>query len=49
MQPEDYDVWRTNFGRMAGGGAALSAAVPEPTTFALVALGTFAGFLRRRP
>ena len=30
----DYDVWRANFGRTAGGGsgAAATAAVPEPTT-----------------
>jgi hypothetical protein len=49
VQLEDYDVWRTNFGRTAGGGAALSAAVPEPSTFALVALGAFTGLLWRRP
>jgi hypothetical protein len=28
----DYDVWKANFGRAAGGGAAL-AAVPEPSAF----------------
>jgi hypothetical protein len=36
----DFGLWRANFGRMAGSGAALSsieapAAVPEPTTFGL--------------
>jgi hypothetical protein len=38
--PVDYDVWRENFGRSSGSGAA-AAAVPEPSilavTFALIA------------
>jgi autotransporter-associated beta strand protein len=32
---EDYTTWRANFGRTAGSGAGLSAAVPEPTTWML--------------
>jgi hypothetical protein len=48
--PGDYTVWRTNFGRALGGGAALSAAVPEPSAFLLVlAAGTAIVFVRRRP
>jgi hypothetical protein len=36
--PEDYNVWRANFGRSAAGiGAASSASVPEPPVFALLA------------
>jgi hypothetical protein len=43
VQPGDYNVWRTNFGRMAGAGASLaSAAVPEPAT-AVILLGMVAG------
>jgi uncharacterized protein YjbI with pentapeptide repeats len=41
-----YDIWRANFGAMLGSGGAalpsaapLSPAVPEPATFALLALG----------
>jgi hypothetical protein len=37
VQPEDYNVWRANFGRTAGSGAGLAAAaVPEPATWTLV-------------
>lgn len=35
----EFDAWRANFGATSGSGSALGAAVPEPTTFALVALG----------
>jgi hypothetical protein len=39
--PSGYNTWRTNFGRTSGSGAALdaSAAVPEPTSAVLGALG----------
>jgi hypothetical protein len=42
VQPEDYNVWRANFGRTAGGGAAAGTsltgtAVPEPATLLLLA------------
>jgi autotransporter-associated beta strand protein len=37
---EDYTTWRTNFGRTAGAGAALSAAVPEPSTWLLLTLSS---------
>jgi hypothetical protein len=42
VQPEDYGVWRANFGRMAGGAASAAAltgaaAVPEPATVVLLA------------
>jgi len=42
---EQYSIWRTNFGQTVGSGAALpsaellSAAVPEPASLALLALG----------
>lgn len=40
----DYNVWRTHFGQTAGGGtgATASAAVPEPTTLALLISGILA-------
>jgi hypothetical protein len=46
----DYTLWRNNFGTMAAGGAlAASAAVPEPTTLAMIALAcVMAGFARAR-
>ncbi|HEY3391105.1 MAG TPA: PEP-CTERM sorting domain-containing protein [Lacipirellulaceae bacterium] len=44
-----YNLWRTNFGRTAGSGSALSgAAVPEPGTFMLVAAALLAIGLARR-
>ena len=44
-----YDLWRTNYGRTAGSGSALSA-VPEPAAGLLVILGLVGGALvsRRR-
>ena len=48
IRVEDYTVWRTNFGRALGAGATLSAAVPEPTVFVLVAMGGTAIFGARR-
>jgi hypothetical protein len=49
--PEDYNVWRANFGKMgAGAGAALagSSAVPEPATFGLLVMAVTALVARRR-
>ena len=45
VQPEDYNVWRSNFGRTAtpAAGASLAgSAVPEPATFALLGLAALA-------
>jgi hypothetical protein len=40
---QGYDDWRTNFGRTTGSGSALtSAAVPEPTSIALLVAGLLA-------
>jgi hypothetical protein len=36
--PEDYNVWRENFGKTATPGSAAAAAVPEPSTFVLLCL-----------
>jgi hypothetical protein len=36
VQAADYDVWRANFGRTAGAGSAVAAAVPEPSAFVLM-------------
>jgi hypothetical protein len=38
IQPGDYNVWRTNFGRTATPGIAAATAVPEPSTFVLICL-----------
>ncbi len=44
----DYTFWRSQFGKTAGGGAALSdAAVPEPGALVLMAIGVI-GFLSTR-
>jgi hypothetical protein len=44
-----YDLWRANFGKTGGSGAALaSAGVPEPSTLVLVGLAIGAAWLRRR-
>ncbi len=47
----DYDVWRTHFGETAGSGASatgfINAAIPEPTSFALLLLATAIGMHRR--
>jgi hypothetical protein len=40
VDPDDYNVWRTNFGRVFTGatsGTSAGALVPEPTTCGLVA------------
>jgi hypothetical protein len=36
---EQYNTWRTNFGRTVGGGSDSSATVPEPATALLFVLG----------
>jgi hypothetical protein len=41
VDPDDYNVWRMNFGRVFTGpasGAASIAAVPEPATCGLIAV-----------
>jgi hypothetical protein len=45
----DYGVWRANFGRTAGAGASLGAAVPEPTTAVLLLVFVFAYATQRHP
>lgn len=46
----DYDVWRAHFGQTAAGGAGATTldAAPEPTTIALLIMGTPAILFRRR-
>jgi hypothetical protein len=49
VQPGDYDVWRANFGRTAGAGAAGAAGVPEPTTLVISAIAAMlVGFVSAR-
>ena len=36
VQPGDYNVWRSNFGRTAGAASAAAASVPEPTALVLM-------------
>jgi hypothetical protein len=49
VQPEDYTVWRANFGRTAGNGTGLAAAaVPEPATWTLVVAVVLAVAVLRR-
>jgi autotransporter-associated beta strand protein len=47
--PDNYNIWRTNFGRTAGGGSASNATVPEPAGALLSVLGAAIGlrFLTR--
>jgi hypothetical protein len=51
VQPEDYNVWRANFGRTAGSGAAVGpigvARVPEPDAFVMALLASAASLLRK--
>jgi fibronectin-binding autotransporter adhesin len=47
--PGHYDLWRANFGNPPGAGSGLGgAAVPEPSTIALVLIGLTALAFRRR-
>ncbi len=48
--PGSYDLWRTNFGRTAGSGTALStgSAVPEPSLVALIMGGAIILLCRPR-
>jgi hypothetical protein len=48
VQPADYTVWRTNFGRTAGSGGATVASVPEPTALVLMWLAAVVIPLRRK-
>jgi probable HAF family extracellular repeat protein len=47
--PDDYDIWRANFGAVAGSGTAANArsAVPEPMTLAMVVMVLFANNIPR--
>jgi hypothetical protein len=47
----DFDVWKAHFGETDGGGtgAGGSAAVPEPQSFAILALGLILSPMGRRP
>ena len=38
--PEDYGVWRANFGRTAGPGSAAATAVPEPSSVLLLCMAS---------
>jgi hypothetical protein len=38
VQPEDYNVWRANFGKTAGSAASLAASVPEPASCVIMLL-----------
>jgi hypothetical protein len=48
--PADYEVWRAHFGQTAGSGSGVSvnAAVPEPSTLALIFVGLLAMSSGRR-
>jgi hypothetical protein len=45
---EDYGVWRASYGRASGGGASVSAAVPEPASLALFMMWLGWAATRRR-
>ena len=46
--PDQYDTWRSNFGKMVGNSAALAAvSVPEPGSVLLVILSMIALYLFR--
>jgi hypothetical protein len=47
--PENYNLWRTNFGRSASGGSASNATAPEPTAALLLVLGAALGCWRTTP
>ena len=42
LAPDDYNIWRANFGRTAGAGAQQLAAVPEPSGVCLLAIAVIA-------
>jgi T5SS/PEP-CTERM-associated repeat protein len=44
----DYDLWRRRFGGVIGGGVGAAAAIPEPTTMALLAMCSFVALSRKR-
>jgi hypothetical protein len=45
---DDYERWRTNFGKAAASGSITNAAVPEPATLGLLVVATAGQCLRRR-
>jgi hypothetical protein len=47
VDPADYGVWRTNFGRTAGSGSGAAAGVPEPISAVLVLLAAMVLSLQR--
>ena len=48
VQPEDYNTWRTNFGRTPGGGAAAASGVPEAATLLSAAVAVLLSFVTSR-
>lgn len=47
--PEDYDLWKTNFGNTLGGGSVIGVTVPEPAASLLcVTCAMSLAFVRRR-
>jgi T5SS/PEP-CTERM-associated repeat protein len=46
---DDYNIWRSNFGRtVSGGGATSDLAIPEPSTASLTFIAAIYGLARRR-
>ena len=44
---EEYNTWRTNFGRTSGAASLAAATAPEPTSCVLLILAAAVGRLRR--
>ncbi len=47
VDESDFDYWKAHYGESAGSGALVGAAVPEPSTLALLVLAMGALFVRR--